>query len=275
MEHVNFRVRVILQDSRMFIGILKAFDKFMNLILADCEEFRILESVRPIEESRTLGFIILRGHNVVSITVEGPPPLENEVPKVPVTSKFGSGAKLFAEKGMPLTTTMSVSNPPTAFMDMNDGQLLATNFPSPMIPPLPPTIGNMQPPMCGIGRDGLPPTSTMGIGGLVIKSGGSQNEEAPMSGVTQGRPPIRPRLLPTIRDEQPPMPGISQDGQPPMLTMGKCKSPTKPVIGQNGQSSMSGVAQGGPPPMPEIGLMGPPLLIPPLSKSNKRRFLRK
>ncbi|XP_025208279.1 small nuclear ribonucleoprotein-associated protein B-like isoform X3 [Melanaphis sacchari] len=241
MEHVNFRVRVILQDSRMFIGILKAFDKFMNLILADCEEFRILESVRPIEESRTLGFIILRGHNVVSITVEGPPPLENEVPKVPVTSKFGSGAKLFAEKGMPLTTTMS----------------------------------DMQPPMCGIGRDGLPPTSTMGIGGLVIKSGGSQNEEAPMSGVTQGRPPIRPRLLPTIRDEQPPMPGISQDGQPPMLTMGKCKSPTKPVIGQNGQSSMSGVAQGGPPPMPEIGLMGPPLLIPPLSKSNKRRFLRK
>ena len=73
----------------MLVGTLIAFDKHMNLVLTDTEEFRKLKpkKVKNTEESKTdlnapqqerevkraLGLILLRGENIVTMSAEAPP----------------------------------------------------------------------------------------------------------------------------------------------------------------------------------------------------------
>ncbi|KKA27504.1 hypothetical protein TD95_001817 [Thielaviopsis punctulata] len=76
---INWRMRVTLNDGRQMTGQMLAFDKHMNLVLADTEEFRRLKRKTDshtieTEEKRTLGLIILRGAQIVSLSVESPPP---------------------------------------------------------------------------------------------------------------------------------------------------------------------------------------------------------
>ncbi|KAJ3964213.1 hypothetical protein EV361DRAFT_942663 [Lentinula raphanica] len=84
---INWRLKVTINDGRALTGQMLAFDKHMNLVLAECEEFRRVRPKKkagdesaPAEQElkRTLGLVILRGETVVSLSVEGPPPVVDD-----------------------------------------------------------------------------------------------------------------------------------------------------------------------------------------------------
>lgn len=96
---IDYRVRITMNDGRQLTGLLMAFDKFMNLVLADTEEFRRTKRRSTTkaqvddmeqEEKRTLGLVILRGEQVVSLSVDAPPVSENAGRLAPIQSGFGT-----------------------------------------------------------------------------------------------------------------------------------------------------------------------------------------
>jgi small nuclear ribonucleoprotein B and B' len=90
-----------MNDGRQLTGLLMAFDKFMNVVLADTEEFRRIkrrsttkaqtgDAAMEQEEKRTLGLVILRGEQVVSLSVDAPPVSENAGRLAPIQPGFGT-----------------------------------------------------------------------------------------------------------------------------------------------------------------------------------------
>lgn len=145
MRYVEHRLRVTLQDGREILGTFLAFDKHMNLVLSEAEEFRTLRSkgavVEERLEKRSLGLVLIRGENVVSLAVEGPPPPS-------ITGRLtpgGPGMARGAGRG-------SVPGGGGAPVGLGAAPIAGVGAPGMGIPPPPP--GSGPPP--GMGR-GMPP----------------------------------------------------------------------------------------------------------------------
>ena len=82
-----------------------AFDRHMNLVMSDCEEFRRVkvstvgkkDQAEEKEIKRSLGLIMIRGETVVSLTAEAPPPV---VARPSQQSKLAKGQA--AGRGLPV-----------------------------------------------------------------------------------------------------------------------------------------------------------------------------
>lgn len=131
---VNYRVRVTIVDGREIVGRFMAFDRHVNLVLADAEEHRKLPATRTMDADdrhvrRVLGFVLLRGEEVVSLTVEGQPPAGTGR----TATRSGTGRAAGAGRGMPAPTAAAA---PTRFGGPPLGAMMPGGGPPPgMRPP--------------------------------------------------------------------------------------------------------------------------------------------
>ena len=133
LTYVGYRMRISLRDSRSLVGTFMAFDKHMNIVLSDCEEYRKIKNKKGSgiseekEEKRVLGLIILRGDTVVSLSIEGPPPPEPSEKLTP----GGPGSGKAVGRGLPVPTAtmgmgataapMGLAGPPMGMMSQPRG----------------------------------------------------------------------------------------------------------------------------------------------------------
>jgi small nuclear ribonucleoprotein B and B' len=156
LRYVEHRLRVTL-DGRSIVGTFLAFDKHLNLVLSEAEEFRTIRKGSGVleerVEKRSLGLVLIRGENVVSISVEGPPPPSGAAKQTP----GGPGVARGAGRGMP-PPMMQAQQHQMAPHGLGAGPIAGMGVgvglpPPPPPPPPPPGMPGMMPP--GMGR-GMP-----------------------------------------------------------------------------------------------------------------------
>lgn len=179
LTYINYRMRVTIADSRTLVGTFMAFDKHMNLVLADCEEYRKIKAKKGAvgvteerEEKRMLGLVLLRGEMVVSLSVDGPPPPEDDLRAV----MGGPGMGRAAGRGLPTAGPGG-----QAPLGLSGGAVRGVGGPGASV---------MQPPSQAFGR-GAPPGMPPGMMGGIPPPPGSYAPPPP--GMMMGMPPPPPR----------------------------------------------------------------------------------
>ena len=113
MNWLNYRVRITLHDGRQLIGTFMAFDRHMNLVISDCEEYRKIKdksgSGEEREVKRMLGLLLLRGEGIASLTPEAPPVFQTK--KVGETVQGGPGRAVPVGRGAGFVAPMGLQAP--------------------------------------------------------------------------------------------------------------------------------------------------------------------
>ncbi|CAG8555179.1 10348_t:CDS:2 [Paraglomus brasilianum] len=265
---INYRLRITLIDSRVLTGQMLAFDKHMNLVLADCEEFRkikpksgskVPQGQPEQEEKRTLGLVILRGETIVSLSVEGPPPPSADESKGKLAQlPGGPGVGRPTGRGLPVAPpgvapagltgpVRGVGGPAPGMMQPRGPAPLAAAA-APVSYGRPPMPGQMPPP--GMPPPGMPPRPGMPGG--------------PPLGFRPGMPPGMPPVG---------MPGFRpQGGAPPpgMRSMGGVPGAPQQFPPPGGGRGMSAFPVPGQAPPQGFG-RPPPSMRPPPGQQNQGR----
>lgn len=150
-----------MHDSRTIVGTFLAFDKHLNLVLSEAEEFRTIKSkggvglIEERTEKRSLGLVLIRGENVINLAVDGPPPPSSSGKLTP----GGPGQARGAGRGMipqaPVGGGHPMHHPGGPAMGLGAAPIHGIGG-GVGIPPPPPPPGSMGMPPPGMGR-GMPP----------------------------------------------------------------------------------------------------------------------
>ncbi|KAI3435946.1 hypothetical protein D9Q98_002004 [Chlorella vulgaris] len=165
LQFINYRMRVTVLDGRQIVGRFMAFDRHMNLVLGDAEEFRKLPPKKGVaeedrEQRRVLGLVILRGDEVVDLTIEGPPPADETRLAKGAAAQAGPGMGRAAGRGMPMgapgAAPVGLAGPAPGVGAPAPGVMMPR--PTMQAPPMmrPPMGGPMGMPPPGF-RPGMPP----------------------------------------------------------------------------------------------------------------------
>lgn len=223
LQFVNWRMRVTIADNRTLLGTFMAFDRHMNIVLGDCEEYRKVRGKKVSEEKeekRSLGLVLLRGENVISLQAESPPPPKPRAQAV-AAGRAGPGVGRAAGRGISATPLgQPLGQAPQGLA----GPVRGMGGPAPQM--MLPVVSAQPVPYAGRGAGRATPIQPAGplpsgalqgqtpTGAPPLLPGQAGNMVAPTTTATTGaaRPPPTP-VPPIIAGRGTPM--LPQQGQPP------------------------------------------------------------